>query len=157
MISLAPELTSFIYDECIMAGRAPSTSCLKTLIPKLLTAFKDIRMMIDGIDEVEHSQHRELINTVTSFTDNAEMQGNCKILFSSQNIPSILSNLRNKPELSLGAESASIADDLKIFVTTSLEELNDIHDGAISKGLLSDVQASILERAEGMIQVSPEK
>lgn len=152
MIDLAPDLTSFIYDECVVEGRTPSTSYLKAIVPKLLTAFKDIRVVIDGIDEVDYSQHRELIKTLASL---AEAQDNCKILFSSQNIPNIFSNLKSKPELSLGAESASVANDLDIIVTASLQELKDRHGGGISEEDLNDVRQSILERAEGLIDTIP--
>ncbi|KAM0437530.1 hypothetical protein ACHAPT_001894 [Fusarium lateritium] len=106
-----------------------------------------IRVVIDGIDEVGYAQHRELIKTLASL---AETQDDCKILFSTQDIPSIRSNMKNKLELFIGAKATSVAKDLDIFVKASLEDLNDRHRGRISDTVLTDVRKSILERAEGM-------
>ncbi|KAM6513595.1 hypothetical protein FALCPG4_015982 [Fusarium falciforme] len=147
MIGLAPELVPFIYDECVLAGRTPSVKYLKTIVPKLMTAFTDVRVIVDGIDEIDYSQHKELIKTLTSF---AESQENFKIIFSSQNIPSIFSYLKSKPELALGAEAASVAADIDLFVTASLEKLNDSHSGGIPERVFAGIRKLILERAEGM-------
>lgn len=137
-----------MYDECVVTGRTPSISYLKSIMQNLLIAFKDIRVVIDGIDEVGYTQHRELIKTLASL---AETQDNCKVLFSSQDIPSIRSNLKSKPELFIGAESASVAKDLDIIVAASLEDLNDRHGGGIPDTVLTDVRKSILERAQGLV------
>ncbi|KAF4445870.1 NACHT domain-containing protein [Fusarium austroafricanum] len=147
MIDLAPELTSFIYDECVISRSSPSVLCLKTIIPKLMTAFRDVRIIIDGIDEVSYSQHRELIQTLSSL---AEMQDNCKILFSSQNIPSIFSSLKGKPQFPLGAQSLSIAKDIDLIIVASLQELSERHDGSIPESVLTSIRKRIQERAEGM-------
>lgn len=137
---------SFLYDECVVAGRTPSISFLKLILPKLLTAFKDIRIIIDGIDEVSPSQHRELMKTLVSI---AESQENCKLLFSSQDIPSIKGNLKGKPTLFIGAESSAVAKDINTIVESSLEEINDKHGGSIPADTLTEVHGSILERAQG--------
>lgn len=153
MIDLDPELISFIYDECVSKGSNPSLSCLKEIVPKLMTTFKDIRVIIDGIDEVDYSQHGELIKTLTSF---AEIQDNCKIIFSSQNIPTISSRLKKKPQLSLGTESESVTKDINLIVAASLEEVNERHGGRIPETVLAHVRNLILERAEGLILADPD-
>lgn len=105
----------------------------------------DVHIVIDGIDEVDSSQHRELIKSLIHL---AEAQKNCKMVFSSQNIPSINSVLKGKPALFLGAQSSSVAQDLKIIVKESLEEISDNH-GGIPDAILTEVRQSILKRAEG--------
>jgi hypothetical protein len=147
MVDLAPELTSFIYDECVMSRSNPSVSCLKAIVPKLMTAFRDIRIIIDGIDEVSSSQHREIIQTLASLGD---IQINCKILFASQNIPTIFSSLKSKPQLKLGEKALSIEKDIDLIVTASLQELSDRHSGGISESILARIKKSIQARAEGM-------
>ncbi|RGP59506.1 nacht domain-containing protein [Fusarium sporotrichioides] len=147
MVDLAPELTSFIYDECVMSRSNPSVSCLKAIVPKLMTAFQDIRIIIDGIDEVSSSQHREIIQTLASLGD---IQMNCKILFASQNIPTIFSSLKSKPQLKLGEKALSIEKDIDLIVTASLQELSDRHSGGIPESILARIKKSIQARAEGM-------
>ncbi|KAF5231060.1 hypothetical protein FAUST_9501 [Fusarium austroamericanum] len=147
MVDLAPELISFIYDECVMSRSSPSVSCLKAIAPKLMTAFQDLRIIIDGIDEVSYSQHRELIKTLASL---AEVQINCKILFASQNIPTIFSSLKSKPQLKLGEKTLSIEKDIDLIVAASLQELSDRHDGGIPGSVLASIGKSIQEKAEGM-------
>ncbi|KAJ4327368.1 hypothetical protein N0V84_002139 [Fusarium piperis] len=61
MIDLAPELVPFMYDECFIKRRTPSLKYLKTVVPDLMTAFSDVRVIVDGIDEIDYSQHKELI------------------------------------------------------------------------------------------------
>lgn len=151
MADLAPELVSFIYDEYVPAGRTPSVRYLKTIVPKLVTTFIDVRVIVDAIDEIDYSQHKELIKTLTSF---AESQENFKIVSSSQNIPSIFSYLKNKPELALGAEAASVAADIDLFVTATIDKLNDNHSGDIPRKVLADMRRLILERAEGLIHAA---
>lgn len=144
IIRLAPDLASFVYDECIVAGRTPSTSFLKTLIPNLLKGLKNVHVLIDGIDEIESSQHRELVKTILAVT-----KLNCRVLFSTQDIPSISSNLKNIPSLSIGTESSAIAKDLDLIVDKSLTEINDGLGGGIPTSVITDVHKSIVEKAEG--------
>ncbi|KAF5986953.1 NACHT domain-containing protein [Fusarium bulbicola] len=147
MVDLKPELASFIYDECIVTRSKPSISCLKQLTSKLLAAFQDIRIIIDGVDEVDNTQHRDLLKTLASIS---EAQENCKLIFSSQDVPSIRVHLKNKPTLCMADQSGYVAKDLEIIVGASLEELNDRHDGVIPDQVLSGVKEAILKRAEGM-------
>ncbi|KAJ3530677.1 hypothetical protein NM208_g8843 [Fusarium decemcellulare] len=149
MIDLNPELASFMYDECVAAGRTPSISYLKTIVPKLIAAFNNTHIIIDGIDEVDYSQHAELIKTFSSL---AEGHDNFRVMFSSQDISSIRSVLKKKPKLFIGdkSKSESIAKDLSLIVATSLQDLNDRHGGGISDQVLAEVRKSILDRAEGM-------
>ncbi|KAG4295211.1 hypothetical protein FPRO06_01795 [Fusarium proliferatum] len=147
MVDRKPELASFIYDDCIVTGSKPSITCLKQLVQKLLAAFQDIRIIIDGIDEVDNGQHRDLLKTLASIS---EAQDNCKLIFSSQDIPSIRVHLKNKPTLCLADQSAYVTKDLEIIVSASLEELNDRHDGVIPGQVLAGVKEAILERAQGM-------
>jgi hypothetical protein len=146
IVDLKPELASFIYDDCIITGNKPSVSYLKKLVPKLLAAFQDIRIIIDGIDEVDKTQHRDMIRTLASMS---EAEDNCKLIFSSQDIPSIRVNLKNKPKFPIADQSAHVAKDLELIVSTVLEELNDRHDGVIPDQDLAGVQKEILERAQG--------
>ncbi|KAF5724312.1 NACHT domain-containing protein [Fusarium mundagurra] len=147
MVDLKPELASFIYDECIATGSKPSITCLKQLTSKLLAAFQDIRIIIDGIDEVDNTRHRDLIKTLASIS---EAQDNCKLIFSSQDVPSIRVHLKKKPALCMADQSTYVAKDLDIIVSASLEELNDRHDGVIPDQVLAGVKEAILERAQGM-------
>ncbi|KAL4732721.1 hypothetical protein ACLX1H_001740 [Fusarium chlamydosporum] len=104
-----------------------------------------------GSDEVDSRQHRELIRTLASFSD---AQVKCKIMFSSQNIRTISSLLDSKPQISLSNESESVAKDIDLFVTTSLEELNDTQDCAIRQTTLARIRKLVLEKAEGIFMTS---
>lgn len=152
LIDLAPELVSYIYDESVIKGSNPSAQYIKKILPNLITAVPDLHIIIDGIDEVDSRQHRELIKTLASFSD---AQVKCKIMFSSQNIRTISSLLYRKPQISLSNESESVAKDIDLFVTTSLEELNDTQDCVIRQTMLARIRKLVLEKAEGIFMTSP--
>ncbi|KXH46596.1 NACHT domain-containing protein [Colletotrichum nymphaeae SA-01] len=144
---LVPETASFMYKECVVSGKTPSTSFLKEFVPKLLRFFEDLRLIIDGIDEIGSSEHGELIKTLTKL---AETQENFRLLISSQDIPSIARNLKGRPTLIIGKQSTSVCKDIGLIVSSRLEAINEGLDGRVPESVFTGIRETILKRAEGM-------
>ncbi|KAK1728107.1 uncharacterized protein BDZ83DRAFT_149704 [Colletotrichum acutatum] len=147
IMDLVPETASFIYKEGVVSGKTPSTSILKEFIPKLFSFFEDLRLIIDGIDEIGSSEHGELIKTLARL---AETQGNFRLLISSQDIPSIARNLKGRPTLIVGKQSASVCKDIGLIVSSRLEAINEGLDGRVPESVFTEIRETILKRAEGM-------
>lgn len=139
----------YIYDEYLTKGRTPTLSALKPLLLEIFKSFEDIRIIVDGVDEIDSGQHTELLKTLTKLVETTE---NCKLLVSSQDIPSIKMNFRGKPSFSVGAESSSIEvkKDIDLILGVRLEEINDRFEGAVSQTVLDEMRREILDRANGM-------
>lgn len=136
-----------MYKECVVSGKTPSTSFLKEFIPKLFSFFEDLRLIIDGIDEIGSSEHGELIKTLAKL---AETQENFRLLVSSQDIPSISRHLKGRPTLIVGKQSASVCKDIGLIVSSRLEAFNEGLDGRVPESVFTEIQEIILKRAEGM-------
>ncbi|KAK2765701.1 NACHT domain-containing protein [Colletotrichum kahawae] len=149
VVRMSPDLAPYIYDEYLTKGRTPTLSALKPLLLELFKSFEDIRIIVDGVDEIDSGQHTELLKTVTKLVETTE---NCKLLVSSQDIPSIKMNFRGKPSFSVGAESSSIEvkKDIDLILGVRLEEINDRFEGAVSQTVLDEMRREILNRANGM-------
>ncbi|KAK1459054.1 NACHT domain-containing protein [Colletotrichum melonis] len=147
ILDLVPETASFMYKECVVSGKTPSTSFLKEFIPKLFSFFEDLRLIIDGIDEIGSSEHGELIKTLAKL---AETRENFRLLVSSQDIPSIARNLKGRPTLIVGKQSASVCKDIGLIVSNRLEAIHEGLDGCVPQSVFTEIRETILQRAEGM-------
>ncbi|KXH58631.1 NACHT domain-containing protein [Colletotrichum salicis] len=147
ILDLAPETASFMHKECVISGETPSSSFLKETISKLFSFFEDLRLVIDGIDEIGSSEHGELIKTLTKL---AETQNNFRLLVSSQDIPSIARNLKGRPTLMVGKQSPSVCKDIGLIVSSRLEAINEGLDGCVPETVLTEIRETILKRAEGL-------
>ncbi|UQC74164.1 NACHT domain-containing protein [Colletotrichum lupini] len=125
ILNLVPETASFMHKDF----------------------FNDLRLIIDGIDEIVSSEHGELIKTLAKL---AETQENFRLLISSQDIPSIARNLKGRPTLIVGKQSASICKDIDLIVSSRLEAINEGLDGRVPESVFTEIRETILKRAEGM-------
>ncbi|KAI8212883.1 NACHT domain-containing protein [Colletotrichum sp. SAR 10_66] len=149
IVRISPDLAPYIYDEYLTKGRTPTISALKPLLLELFKSFEDIRIIVDGVDEIESGQHTELLKTLIKLTETTD---NCKLLVSSQDIPSIKMNFRGKPSFSVGADSSSteVKKDIDLILGVRLEEINDRFEGAVSQAILDELRREILDKANGM-------
>ncbi|KAH6871240.1 hypothetical protein B0T10DRAFT_568420 [Thelonectria olida] len=153
LMGIASETIPFFYDEYLAKGRQPSASVLKGALAKVLAEFDDIRLLVDGIDELPASEHKTLINELIQLEKASNHS--CKLLISSQDLPSIRPHLSHKlPQkctLFLGDEKSAIENDVEIIVKDSLEDLNQNIDIAIGPSLIEELRSKILQKSEGML------
>ncbi|KAI5861038.1 hypothetical protein GGS23DRAFT_205824 [Durotheca rogersii] len=147
IVEMDDDFVPFLYSEYISKGQKPTISVLKELLPRLLQRFDDVRLVVDGIDEIPSSEHRSLIKDLIQLTKSAQ---GCKILLISQEVPSIASSLSKQPKLCITDEKALVQQDIAMMVDGSLEDLNGTHGGIIEKAELRKLKRDIMEKAEGM-------
>ncbi|KAK2752961.1 NACHT domain-containing protein [Colletotrichum kahawae] len=74
----------------------------------------------------------------------------CKLLISSQDIPSIRIRLKATPSIFLGSQAEHVAKDIKLVVERRLEDIKDTFGLRNSEDLFDQLEKTILNRAEGM-------
>ncbi|KAI0476181.1 hypothetical protein GGR56DRAFT_641517 [Xylariaceae sp. FL0804] len=141
LIRLSPDAAPFIYDEYLTKGRKASSRILREALPKLLASFEDIRLVVDGIDEIPRVEHNGLIKDLIYLTNSSP---SCKTLLVSQDIPTIALSLSRRPKLCISQEKESIQKDLMMIVDSSLQEINLMHNGVIEEAVLEGLKAKIV-------------
>lgn len=140
-------MVPFLYEEYVSKGLSPVA---KVLEPALVAVFKSadmVRLMVDGLDEIEAAEHKPVLREVKKLT---QLCGEtCKLLVASQDIPATRSMLSKSPQIFLGAERLAIEKDMQVVVDATLTELDDGLDWALDGVRMAELQASILKNAEG--------
>ncbi|KAH9990747.1 hypothetical protein F4779DRAFT_609911 [Xylariaceae sp. FL0662B] len=149
LVRASQTIVPYLYDECVSKGQKASTDVLRKVLPQVLTHFDDLRLLVDGIDEVAASEHRVLINDLLGFTEKVP---GCKILIVSQDIPSIAGPLSRKSidQLSLANEKERTQKDLEVIIEGCLQEIDEQQGGMIEENDMKALKISILNKAEGM-------
>ncbi|KAM0199769.1 hypothetical protein ACHAPI_002860 [Fusarium lateritium] len=147
ILRLSPETAPFVYEEYIAHGKKPTNDTLTKLLPRLISNISDLRLVVDGLDEIPTSEHRKLITDLLRVIKDAP---GCKLLLISQDVPSISVQLSKHPRLSMAEEGANTEKDLAVVVNGFLRDLDSQHDGALGETVLRGLQSDILQKAEGM-------
>ncbi|KAF9771627.1 hypothetical protein IL306_010728 [Fusarium sp. DS 682] len=146
ILRLSPDTAPFVYEESIAHGKKPTTDILKKLLPRLIGNMSDVRLVVDGLDEISTSEHRKLITDLLRVIKDAP---GCKMLLISQDVPSISVQLSKHTRLSMAEEGVNTQKDLAVVVNGFLRDLDSQHDGALGETVLQDLQNDILQKAEG--------
>lgn len=152
-MGIAPETIPFFYDEYLAKGRRPSASVLKDALAQILAGFHNIRLLVDGIDELPESEHKPLINELIHLTEASNYRP-CKLLISGQDLPHIrqlLSKKQKKSTLFLGDARGAIEKDVGVIVTSPLRDLDENIGIAIGPPVIEELQNKILQKSEGEV------
>ncbi|KAK8112151.1 uncharacterized protein PG998_008608 [Apiospora kogelbergensis] len=107
----------------------------------------EMRLVIDGIDEVAPSEHRNLFRDLLQLTKSSPT---LNVLLVSQDIPTIARQLSKQKELKMNEERKSIDKDLGLIVKDSLEDIVQMYGNQITEEDVQKLQTKILEKANGM-------
>ncbi|KAM5375793.1 hypothetical protein ACJZ2D_005849 [Fusarium nematophilum] len=146
LLRMSPDFAPYLYEECIARAQRASSGVLQKLLPPLMAQIDDVRLVVDGINEISASEHRKLISDLLRLTKTVRA---CKLLLISQDIPTISVQLAKQARLSMADEKENVQKDLAAIVKGSLEDLNSHHSGALGETVLEDLQSRILQKAEG--------
>jgi hypothetical protein len=144
-----PDLAPFIYDDYAAKGRSPTTKVLKEIIVKIIQELNFVRLIVDGVDEMPSTEHRRLLRELYEVTNAAGTS--CKLLISSQDLPTIRPFLSGKisDHLFLGDEKQEIGKDMAIVVDASLDNLGEVLGVTLNTSERTSLRTQILDKAEG--------
>ncbi|KAK7960375.1 Vegetative incompatibility protein HET-E-1 [Apiospora saccharicola] len=147
ILHIVPDAVPYIYNEYVGKPQPPAGQTLKRILQNLFSLAKDLRLVIDGIDEIAPSEHQILLKDLLQLTKAAP---NLKLLLVSQDISTISKPLSKQSKLRMSDERSSIEKDLTLIVRDSLEEIIGFHGDQIGKDVLGQLERDILKKAEGM-------
>lgn len=144
-----PDLAPFIYDTYAAKGRSPTTKVLKEILVTIIKEMDFVRLIVDGIDELQSTEHRRLLQELQAVT--TTVGDSCKLLVSSQDLPSIRPFLSGKTRdhLCLRDEEQAISKDMAIVVDASLDELGGVIGVTLEVSERMSLRDRVLEKAEG--------
>jgi hypothetical protein len=134
----------------------PSRKILLSLLPELLQGLGSARFVVDGLDEWDAEEQKELLKDLTQVLATSPSSYICKILLSSRETLEISRSLRRKNKgaasISLSDSKQSIAIDRSIahFVNSRLSDLPD-HVEELDPGslMLARMKRTILDKSNG--------
>lgn len=146
-ISQDPGIVPLLHDEYLAKGHLPVAKVLKPALISVLKSMDCVRLVVDGVDEVQPTEQKLIIRELTQFT---KLCGEtCKLLVASQDLPIIRLALRGVPYLFLGDERQAIEKDMRVVVEASLTEIDESLNGALGETRVSSLRDLIVNKAEG--------
>lgn len=124
------DLAVYVHDVYFRSHLVPSKKALLALLPELLHGLGSVRFVVDGVDEWDATEQRDLLKELTTLLS-ASPSCVCKILISSRETLEMSRGLRGKNKaaasMSLGDSKQSVAVDRSIadFVDGRLSDLPD--------------------------------
>lgn len=151
LLHLNSDLSLHIYDQFIQKGRAPSMVQLRILLEQLLTSIPSSRIVIDGLDECQEADRKEVMLELFKMTKLAETS--CKLFLSCRDYTSVPRPLKRMPVVCLTTEKSSVDFQIRIYVK---ERLAEIQEEEIFQGHnLDDIEESIMDKTQGMSTCKP--
>ncbi|KAL9116701.1 MAG: hypothetical protein Q9187_006774, partial [Circinaria calcarea] len=138
------DLAPYVCDNYANRGRNPSMPQLRRLIPALLATIPLTRIVIDGLDECQEKDQRQILQELMSLCTPSGVR--CKILLSSREGVHLSRALRRKPNISLTERRVDVDTDIRLFVAHNLTELRERFDGKVVDG----IEKRVVKKADGM-------
>jgi hypothetical protein len=149
-------MAEHIYEEHITNGHAPSVPRLKQLLQTLLGAVPSIRIVIDGVDELEDRFHSQVLGDILGLVTVPNPKTTCKVLVSSRDISSISKIMSRYPTLNLTKERRFLDMSIASFVHHELRDMQSwvgqIQDA--DDRIYREIEQILIDKAEGKSRAS---
>ena len=158
LIQKHQDLAIFVYNDFFGVHPKSTQKALLELLPKLLQALGSARLVIDGLDEWDARQQRELLGCLPGILSNDRTSYICKVLISSRDTLEISRNLVKKfktspvTSLSNADERTAVNTSIACFVDAKLAEVPSHFDDLDPQGtILVDIKQKLLRKSNGKV------
>lgn len=158
LIQKHQDLALFVYNDFFAVHPKATQKALVELLPKLLQAIGSTRLVIDGLDEWDVHQQKELLSCLPGILSNDRTSYICKVLISSRDTLEISRNLVRKfktsPVISLSSSDERHAVDKSIacFVDARLAKVpSHIKDMDPQRAILDVIKQKLLRKSNGKV------
>jgi len=158
LIQKHQDLALHVYHKYSQSHPIPSRRVLLAFLPELLQSLGSVRLVVDGIDEWDERDQKEVLQDLTQMLSTDPSSCICKILLVSRDTLEISRSLRKKNlravslSLSGGDESTSMDRSIGHFVDSWL--LSDLPDHIDEldpdASVLTQIKRTLLEKSNGM-------
>ena len=143
-------LSAYIHKEYIERGLSPSVARLKTLIARLSSATRELRICIDGVDECAEKDQTQIISAILPLVQQSASNTLCKVLFATRDTRPLARHLAKFATISLTEERSLIDPAIKGLVQASLPSLSrQIGDDSPQNDLIARIEHDLVTKAEG--------
>jgi hypothetical protein len=151
------DLAIYVYDTHFKLHPTPTKKALIVLLSELLQSLGSTRLVVDGIDEWDAIQQKDLIQDLTQIISTGSSSCTCKIMISSRDTLDISRNLRKRKQqlvtisLSENNESLEITRSIGNFIDERLRELLDHFKNLDPDGsILAEIKRVLLDKSSGL-------
>jgi Cdc6-like AAA superfamily ATPase len=151
LVQQSSDLVPYILDEYVSRGVPASGSQLRKMIPKLLMGFSSLRIVVDGLDEIEESQQRQVLLDLIDFASKPLDPGSsCKILIASRDVPAISRFLSQRTVQSLGGDLQAFQTAVQPYVHHELSRLRkSLSDIEVEQATMDIIEHRLVEKSDG--------
>ena len=139
-----PDLLPYIYDNYAKTGAIPSLAKARELLKNLLEFLERIFLVLDGLDEFEGPDQKQVIHEIANLASDPYQQ-NLKVLVCSRETREIIRKIGRNVQISLGDEDQFVSRDIATFTRNSLSELRDRFDDDVVEA----VGDKVVQKADG--------
>lgn len=136
------ELASYVVQVYASQGLNPTVTKLRELLAKMQRV--KTRIIIDGLDETEATEHTSVITELERLTKVKD--ASCKVLLSSRDDSKISKLLKHKTTVSLRDEEQEMHKAIQLFVNHEIRGLRD----RFKESILDSIAQKLIEKAGGM-------
>ncbi len=138
------ELAPLIHQAFVQQGQGRSAPTIKKILKEIVCSVKASRMVLDGIDEWDHTAQRDTLKALFELQKHG---GNkCKLLVSSRKEPSIGKFMPQKAHMDINMQSV---EGLHRYIRSNTEELRDRFPD-FAPSIWGRVSQNLQDRAQGM-------
>lgn len=117
---------------------------MKDLLTRVLASLQNCRVVIDGVDECEELQQREILSSILSLQK--ESISSCKLLIASRDEMQIKRVLRQSTSISLKGKTDNA---IALFISRGISDLRQAFD-SLDEGFVNRMQRQLASKAGGM-------
>ena len=138
-------LVGFTRRSLVDNGFHPSSRHVKTLFSQVLSSLPYCRILVDGIDECDEGQQKEILSILMAQSNNESSK--CRLLVSSREEGLISRALKHKVVIPLRENTDTAID---IFIDSSMEDLKAMFNH-LDEELLRRMRSLLRSKADGRV------
>ena len=138
------DLAVLVHEAFLQSGSSQSGPAMRKLLAQVLLTTKFTRLVVDGIDELDHKVQQELLKSLTEVQKIAKT--NCKLLVCSREEPLLPKSLGDKIHLRLGGKTSK---GLGLYIKKQVKDLQE-EFGEMDSELIRLVEQRLYSKAKGM-------
>ena len=150
LIKQHPTLVEFIYGQYITQGLSPSKANLKRLLLDLLSGVACTRLVVDGLDECNDEEQKEILSVLLQFVDIKSDSTECKAVAFSRDVAVINKSLKKVLMISLKDEIAAAENSIKAYVQHELHQIrNEFDEPCVGDEIFTRIEHRLVSKADG--------
>ena len=146
LVRCQPDIVPYVHQHYIDIALYPSPKLMRKFLREVLAGTDCCRIVVDGIDECDETQQREVLSIFLDLQQNAA--DSCKILFASRNDENhIKALLRQNTIIPMKGQTD---DAIRLFVNNKIAEITGKFE-SLDDILLERIRHRLCSKADGKL------